>query len=151
VYEGGLFGGDIVEAVHGNPEAESHARAYKNGMVGGFFATVAGGVSAIAGVTLVAVGSASSGLGREQNPTEQTAGGLLLVGGLAAYITGFVLILNAQPRMWDAINVYNDGIPMGPGPYGYPPPGGYPYPPPPGSVLPPPGPRPSPTAPAPAP
>jgi hypothetical protein len=133
VYEGGIFGGDIVEAVRGNPEAESHARAYKNGMIGGFLSTLAGGASMIGGLTLFALGSQSDTLGRDHNPTEQTAGGL-------------VLMLNAQPRMWDAINVYNDGIPMGPTPYGYPPPGAYPYPPPPPASwhAPPPG---TPTAP----
>jgi hypothetical protein len=148
VYEGGIFGGDIVEAVRGNPEAEAHAHAYKNGMIGGFLATVAGGVSMISGLTLFALGSTNS-LGNDHNPTEQTAGGLLLAGGLGAYVTGLVLMLNAQPRVWDAINVYNDGIPMGPVPYGYlPPPPGYPYPPPPG-LNPLPAPRP-PATPAPA-
>jgi len=142
VYEGGIFGGDIVEAVRGNPEAEEHAHAYKNGMVGGFLATLAGGVSMITGVTLLAAGTATNDLNGGHNTTEQTAGGLLLAGGLGAYVTGLVLMLNAQPHMWDAINVYNDGIPV-PVPYGYPPPGSYPYPPPPGSV-PPPSPAPAP-------
>jgi hypothetical protein len=139
VYEGGAFGGDIVEAVRGNPEAEAHARAYKNGMLGGFLATLAGGVSAVAGVTLFAVGSVNEDLGGNRNETQRTTGGLLLLGGLGAYVTGLVLMLNAQPRQFDAINVYNDGLPMGPVPYGYPPaPPGYPYPPPPpGTVLPP--------------
>jgi hypothetical protein len=146
VYEGGIFGGDLVEAVRGNPEAESHAKAFKNGMLGGFLATVAGGVSMIGGLTLVAVGSTSDSMGNH-NATEQTAGGLLLVGGLGAYVTGLVLMLNAQPHIWDAINVYNDGVPIGPLPYG-PPPGSYPYPPPPPGSWPPPSPT---TPPPPAP
>jgi hypothetical protein len=135
VYEGGVFGGDIVEAVRGNPEAEEHARAYKNGMIGGFVATLGGGVSLVSGTTLLAIGSASNSYGSDRD-TYRTAGGLLLAGGIAAYITGLVLMLNAQPKMWDAINVYNDGIGAGPVPYGYPPPG-YVYPPLPPSSTPP--------------
>jgi hypothetical protein len=140
VYEGGIFGGDIVEAVRGNPEAEEHARAYKNGMMGGFFATLGGGASMGAGLAFLTLGTAARSTGGE-GTTEQTTGGLLLAGGLGAYITGLVLMLNAQPRLWDAINTYNDGIPMGPMPYGYPPPG-YVYPPAPPSTLPLPSPAP---------
>jgi hypothetical protein len=128
VYEGGVFGGDIVEAVRGNPEAEEHAHAYKNGMIGGFVAVLGGGVSMGAGIAFLALGTANHSLG-SGGSTEQTTGGLLFAGGLGAYITGLVLMLNAQPRMWDAINVYNDGLPMwAPPPYGYPPPPGYVYP-----------------------
>jgi hypothetical protein len=151
VYEGGIFGGDIVEAVRGNPEAESHARAYKNQTIGGFLATLAGGISMISGALLLSSGSRTDNGG--SNNTETTAGGLLLAGGLGAYITGFVLILTAQPHMWDAINVYNDGVPMMP--YAYPPPPpGYYYPPAPPRSLPPSSPgapiAPASTAPAPA-
>ena len=148
VYEAGFFGGGIVEAVQGNPEAEAHAHAFKNGMIGGFLATLAGAVSAVSGVTLFAVGSTSDGAGGPRNATQQDAGGLLLAGGLGAYIAGLVIMLNAQPHLWDAINVYNDGVPMGPVPYGYPPPGAYPYPAP-GSWQPPltPPPAPAPGAP----
>lgn len=151
VYDGGLFGGEIVEAVRGNPEAEEHAHAYKNGMIGGFVATLAGAVSMVAGGTLFTVGTASSDFNGGHNSTQQTAGGLLFLGGIGAYVAGLVLMLNAQPRMWDAINVYNDGVPMGPLPYGYPPPGSYPYPPPPPGSWPPAAPAPAATtAPPPA-
>jgi hypothetical protein len=136
IYEGGVFGGDIVEAVRGNPEAEEHARAYKNGMIGGFFATLGGGVSMGAGLGLLTLGTAARSSGSD-GTTTQTTGGLLLAGGLGAYITGLVLMLNAQPRLWDAINTYNDGIPPWSVPYGSPPP------PPPGYVYPP---LPAPTA-----
>jgi hypothetical protein len=37
--------------------------------------------------------------------------GLSLVGvGFAAYTTGFILVLSAQPHQWDAINIYNDEV-----------------------------------------
>jgi hypothetical protein len=129
VYEGGGFGGDIDEAVRGNPEAESHAKAYRTGMIGGFAATMAGVASTIGGGMLY-VGN-SGGDPSERDATMQTAGGVLFLGGIAAYIAGLVLFANAQPHLWDAINVYNDGVydpgvpPRPYGPYGLQPPPAY--------------------------
>jgi hypothetical protein len=143
VYEGGIFGGDLDEAVKGNPEAESHARAYQNGLLGGFLSTVVGAVSLGAGLGLYGIN-----LGRstdQRDATAQNVGVALLVGGLAAYVAGLVLITTAQPHQWDAINVYNDALPdasrLPPPPYGpmqpYPPPGAAPVPPPPPAPPPP--------------
>jgi hypothetical protein len=128
-YEGGGFGGDIDEAVRGNPEAESHAKAYRAGMIGGFAATMAGVASTIGGGMLY-VGNAGEDAS-ERDTTMQTAGGVLFLGGVAAYITGLVLFANAQPHLWDAINIYNDGVydpgapPRPYGPYGPQPPPAY--------------------------
>jgi hypothetical protein len=159
VYEGGIFGGDLEEAVRGNPEAEEHARSFHNGMLGGFLSTIAGGAGMVGGLLLVASGSNSNG---PDDTTKQTIGGSIAVGGLAAYVLGLVLITTAQPHMFDAINIYNDGVdaryappayapvPYAPGPYGPP----RPYPPPPPVLPPGPGaqPLPPPAAPpAPAP
>jgi hypothetical protein len=129
IYEGGGFGGDLDEAVRGNPQAESHARAYRAGMIGGFAATMAGVASAIGGGMLYV--SNSGGDASERDPTLQTAGGVLFLGGIAAYVTGLVLLANAQPHLWDAINIYNDGVydpgvaPRPYGPYGPEPPPPY--------------------------
>ena len=69
----------------------------------------------------------------------QTAGLVLIAGGLAASIVGTVLFSNAQPHHWDAINIYNDGLPNSMGvprppyaPYAVPPLPPQPLPPPPG-------------------
>ncbi len=107
-YEGGVFGGGLVEAVHGNPEAEAHARAYRNLNIGGVCALLGGGVSAISGIVLTAGADHRDGT---HDSTQRAAGEALLIGGLAAYITGFVLILNAPPHVFDAVNVFNDGLP----------------------------------------
>ncbi len=146
VYEGGIFGGDLDEAVRGNSEAESHAKAYQNQLLSGFLATLGGGASMVAGVTLYANGRSQSSM----DTTQQNVGAALLIGGLAAYITGLVLLTTAQPHQWDAINIYNDGVPDGPRPpYGvypaYAPPG--PVPPPPASSAVPPPVTPAPRAP----
>ena len=102
-------------------------------------------------VSLVSAGALSRTDNGGSN-TEATTGGVLLAGGLGAYITGFVLILTAQPHMWDAINVYNDGVPMGRCPMAIPPPPGYYYPPPPPDPWKPssPGPAPAPASSVPA-
>jgi hypothetical protein len=126
VYEGGGFGGEIVEAVRGVPEAENHAKTYKQELVGGFVASMAGVASMVGSVAMIGA-AASAPENSSSRDTDEAAAGALLIGGLAAYIAGFVLILDAQPRLWDAINTYNDAIPIGPVPYGYAPP--YPYPP----------------------
>jgi hypothetical protein len=121
---GGLFGGDIDEAVRGNPEAESHANAYRAGMIGGFAAVMAGLASTIGGGILFFGNSRGDD---NRDPTAQAAGGVLLLGGLAAYVTGAILQSNAQPHLWDAINIYNDGVydpgapPRPYGPYAPPP------------------------------
>lgn len=150
IYEGGLFGGDLPQAVRGNAEAEAHARAYKSGMVGGFITTLLGGLGMGAGLVVFANGTQASGpatTGAADSSHGQAVGGAMFVGGLAAYVAGFVIMLNAQPHMWDAINVYNDGLPASAAPPPVPPPGVYapvaPAPP----LVPPPSPPPA--APAP--
>ena len=133
-YPGGGFGGDLDEAVAGNPEALSHAKAYRAQMIGGFAATMGGLASMIAGGLVYSNSEDASG---RRDPTEQTVGITLGIGGLAAYVTGLVLLTTAQPHLWDAINIYNDSVydpGVQPRPYG--------------PSAPPPG---SPTAPAPQP
>jgi hypothetical protein len=98
--------------VEGNAEAESHAKAYRTGMIAGVTTALAGVVSAVGGGVLYF--SNANGPEAERNGTAEAVGGTLLVGGIAAYITGMVFLLNAQPHLWDAINAYNDGVDHGP-------------------------------------
>lgn len=116
VYDGGMFGGDLEEAVAGNPEAEAHARAFKSGMVGGFVASLLGAVGLGVGLVTFAHGTAEGRAGESRGKTNQTIGAGVLAGGAVAYLTGLALMLNAQPHLWDAVNVYNDGLIPGPGP-----------------------------------
>lgn len=106
VYAGGLGGGELEEAVRGNPEAEQHARDYKSGTISGLVSVLVGGVGMGVGAGLLAADSAA----REHDKGRQISGAAALGGGLAAYIVGLVLVVNAQPHQWDAINVYNDGL-----------------------------------------
>jgi hypothetical protein len=70
---------------------------------------LAGVASAAGGTGLVLANS--SRLNDERSSSEQAIGATLLFGGAVAYVVGLVLILNAQPHQWDAINIYNDGLP----------------------------------------
>lgn len=108
VFPGGGFGGDLREAVQGNAEAESHAKAYRTNMIAGVTTTLVGVASAIGGGVLYF--ASSSGPENRRDTTGELIGGTLALSGIAAYATGMVLMLNAQPRLWDAVNAYNDGV-----------------------------------------
>src|SRR5579883_293125 len=52
-YDGGLFGGDIEEAVAGDPRAEDYARQYKSGVTTGFVMSMVGVVGIVGGSGLI--------------------------------------------------------------------------------------------------
>jgi hypothetical protein len=106
-YEGGLFGGDIVDAVRGNPQAEDYAHAYKSGVTTGLALTFLGAAVALAGIGVVGVDVAQHSSGQSVPPT-----GLILAGsGLVVELAGAIIGANAIPHLFDAINAYNDGLP----------------------------------------
>ena len=111
VYPGGGFGGDLGEAVQGNAEAERYAKSYRTNMVAGVTTTLAG-VASVIGGSLLYVAS-SSKPDNERDGTAEAIGGTMVVSGIAAYVTGMVLMLNAQPHLWDAVNAYNDSVDPG--------------------------------------
>jgi hypothetical protein len=108
VFPGGGFGGDLHEAVEGNPEAESYAKSYRTGMVAGVTTALVGIASAVGGSVLYLANS--SGPENERDGTAQAIGGTMALSGIAAYATGMVIMLHAQPHLWDAVNSYNDGV-----------------------------------------
>jgi hypothetical protein len=99
-FEGGLFGGDLDEAVKGVPLAEKFASDYKTGVTGGFVLALAGGAAAIGGSSLA---------GAEYAQRTSNVPGWTTVGaGLVAYFIGLAWIMSSQPHLYDAINAYND-------------------------------------------
>jgi hypothetical protein len=108
-YEGGPFGGDIVEAVDGNPQAEEYARQYKAGITTGQTLTWGGLLTALAGLTVVSVDLA-------QNPHQDSMSSTSTVGfvvagvGLIAELIGVTVTVNARPHLFDAVNAFNDGL-----------------------------------------
>lgn len=161
-FEHGFAGTGLVDAVQGNAGAVDHAETYRDFNIAGFVLSLTAIVPVVAGGITLAVSSAARNEG-EPSTGALIAGTTLISGGLAMSITGLVFTASAQPHLFDAINLYNDGVdadrsrPLGvapppppPGailplqpPPGSPPPAGNPPPPP----APPPAPLPPPSAP----
>jgi hypothetical protein len=87
----------LWQAVRGNHEAEQHAARY--GMWTSF-----GLASMLVGSGLVA------GAGYAETRDSIPARNSLATAGVAAAWAGLVMMLVAQPRYYDAINVYNDAV-----------------------------------------
>ena len=115
VKDGVHFGGPIwatglVDAVQGNPRAEHHARVGRNLIVGGFVVSMVGLGTEIG--ALVAVAKADSAA-PDAHSGVATA---LAVSGAVVLIAGSVMMLSGQPHVYDAINIYNDGLDARPTP-----------------------------------
>jgi hypothetical protein len=108
-YDGGIFGGDIDEAVSGSPRAEEYARQYKSGMTTGFIMTMVGALGAIGGA--VWMGDAAS-----QTPVSNsamTSATIVLVSGIVVELIGAGIAARAQTHLFDAVNAYNDDVDTG--------------------------------------
>lgn len=99
-YGGFGFGGGVVDAVQGNPRAEAEARKGRNLVIGGFVLDLAGLGAETAGLVV---------LSNHDRTAQSTSLGLVL-GGLVGVLAGTVLILNGEPHLYDAVNIYNDGV-----------------------------------------
>ena len=152
-YPFNLFGGNLEDVVEGNPRAESEAHAYRNKSIAGFVFSTVGSVSTGVGAGILV------GDELQSNPSSSLLIGSLVMtlGGVVLTIVGGVIGSSAQPHLWNAINIYNDGLPAAypawhpqpayPGYPGYrlepvPPPSSVPFP---GIPLPAPAPTPAPS------
>lgn len=101
-FAGGLFGGNLEEAVQGVPLAEKYAAEYKTGVTGGFVLILAGAAGVVAGTSLDA---------SEYNQRGSSVPGWSTIGaGIVAYAAGLIWMLSSQPHLFDAVNAYNDGV-----------------------------------------
>ena len=98
-----LFGGGLVDAVRGNPRAEEQARIARNLTIGGFVLDLAGFGSEVGGVVALAHEPGSNG-------HSSALGAGLLLGGLGAVLAGTIMLISAPPHVYDAVNIYNDGV-----------------------------------------
>ncbi|HEY1695477.1 MAG TPA: hypothetical protein VGG39_25080 [Polyangiaceae bacterium] len=108
-YHLGIFGGDVDEAVAGNPRAEAEASTYQTDQTVGSALSFAGLAAVIAGAVVFGGEYAPN-----QNPNALPPSAGLLLGGVIASMVGLGFTLAAQPHLWDAINIYNDDPPGGP-------------------------------------
>src|SRR5580700_4013526 len=102
-FEGGWLGGDIEEAVRGNPQAEEYAHDFKSGVVAGFATTMIASAVIVGGVVVTGI---EEGAPANRNSVPVT--GLAMMG--AGLIIDLILVTRAAPHLWDAINAYNDGV-----------------------------------------
>jgi hypothetical protein len=96
-----LVGSSALDAVQGDPRAEAEARTARNLEIGGIVFTVG------------AVGSATGALVSLLSPDEvqhQSTTQALLVSALACDVVALALLLNSIPRVYDAVNIYNDDL-----------------------------------------
>lgn len=102
-YPSGLFLEGVEDAVKGNPRAEAEARTAKHLMIGGW------------SCELGALGALGTGVGllstSHPGDTASNTGLGLLAGSLLFDIAAYVLFVNAPPHAFDAVNIYNDGVP----------------------------------------
>jgi hypothetical protein len=97
----------VDQAVAGNPQAEVEARTYVH-------RTTAGLVLDLAGIGLVVGGSVLGNSSSSRARRDEGAG--LVFGGFASITTAIVLVVTGVPHLYDAINIYNDGVPRDAGP-----------------------------------
>jgi hypothetical protein len=109
-YAMGPFGGDVDEAVRGNARAEEEAKSYRDKSIAAFVLSTLGGVGTGVGAGLLIYDDT------KQTPDNGLLYGSLgaLIGGLTVSLVGSILAANAQPHLWNAINIYNDGLPVAP-------------------------------------
>jgi hypothetical protein len=100
-----VWGTGLVDAVQGNPRAEHHARVGRNLIAGGFTTTLVGLASEIGGLVVFAHDRKEQG----NVPASGLSLGLVF-GGLVAVLAGSAMISAGQPHVYDAINLYNDGL-----------------------------------------
>jgi hypothetical protein len=104
VYSIGAFGGGLEDAVAGNPKAEEHARAYNTDLTIGFACTMLSIAAMVGGGTITAVQAT------ENSGSASIPGLGLLAAAVALYVTGITFLASAPPHLYDALNIYNDGV-----------------------------------------
>ena len=105
-FDGGFLGGDIEEAVHGNPQAEEYAHEFKSGIVTGFVLSMIGAAGVVGGAVV-----AAAEVDQPRASNAVPVGGLAVMGaGVILDLVGLIMVLNAQPHLFDAINSYNDAV-----------------------------------------
>jgi hypothetical protein len=107
-YPFNAFGGGLEDVVEGNPRAEAEAHAYRNKTVAGFVLSTVGTVSTGVGAGILVGDEVQS-----QPSSSLLIGSLaMILGGAVLTIVGGVIGGGAQPHLWNAINLYNDDLPV---------------------------------------
>ena len=105
IYPHGLFGGGLVNAVAGNPNAERAAKEYNGRLKTGLAVAIGGLLCASIATSLAVRRIEESRSGRSTELWAALGCAIVSLGG-----TGY--LISAEPYRWDAINVFNDTEPM---------------------------------------
>lgn len=106
-YPHGFFGGGLVDAVEGDPEATEAAETYRDRNVGGFVALMVGSACLVGGIGALAVSAGQDNTSGTPHTADYVAGGAILC-GLAGLIAGSIVMASGQTYQFDAVNIYND-------------------------------------------
>lgn len=111
VYQDGVLGGGLVDAVQGNPTAERAAVEYHGRKTTGLTVLLLGLAAEIGGLSYgLAAGPQADGTFNDRN---FATGISIALAGMVASLIGAGYMASAEPYRWDAINLFNDGA--GPG------------------------------------
>jgi hypothetical protein len=106
-----VLGGGLVEAVHGCRAATYEARSARKYLIAGFALSTTGVVAEGTGLALLIAGSKpANGTEPAHSTKAGNIGGAIALTGIIATIAGAIVIVQAPPKMLDAINMCNDEI-----------------------------------------
>jgi hypothetical protein len=106
VYEAGVLGGGLSDAVAGNPAAMAAANEYSGRITTGVIGLLVG-LAGFGGGAGWAIHDAAV----SNNTPNLTGPALLGIGGLVLALVGTLYASTAEPYRWDAINLFNDAQP----------------------------------------
>jgi len=98
------FGTGLVDATSSNPRAQHHARVGRNLMIGGIASYLVGLGTGVGGLVLLAQDDA------HLSTSKSNVGTALAITGIVGLVAGSVMMLSGQPHIYDAVNIYNDGL-----------------------------------------
>ncbi len=102
------FGQGLIEAVADNPRALEHAEAHREGTTWGLITALGGAAVMFGSPVLLLADSDNPGQEPSAGSVSLAIGGA--VTGIVLYGLGLGMVASAQPRMYDAVNVYNDDL-----------------------------------------
>jgi len=108
VYEHGILGGGLVEAVEGNPAATRAAHEYRDRMTTGLVGVLGGLACSLGGMVYATSQLDSNGDNVDGNAER---GLWIALGCTVVMIVGAGYLATAEPYRWDAINIFNDTPP----------------------------------------
>jgi hypothetical protein len=133
LYPLGWTGGGLSDAVQGNPRAEAEASSFESERTAGKVFEFLGFGAGLASIALFSYAESTPNMTLQQAQTLNEVDVAVFIGGVLASYVGGKFNSDANQHMFNAINLYNDGIGGGGPPGRFP---NYPPPPPPGGGWP---------------